>query len=248
MTICDLPGFVFGASWGSANTIVFASPFGKSLMSVPASGGAPQVLLTADSANGEVYSTPQWLPDEKTILFTVRTSEDWDEARVVARRVDTGQQRDLITGGADARVLPAGYLVYLRNASLMAVAFDDRRVQLIGQPVALLDGVMQAVDTTSHSSETGMGQFAVSSIGTLIYASGGIYQRYGSTLVQVDQKKGAMTGDVKVTRRATYWGLRVSPDGQKLAYHGAFGQHSQVGRLGLRPASGTGDAVEFTGH
>jgi len=212
--VCDLTGFIFGASWGSANTIVFASPVGTGLMRVAAAGGAPQMLLRADSAKGEVYSSPEWLPDEKTILFTVRTSDDWNDARIVARRLDTGQQHELIRG-ADPRYIPTGHLIFMRNAVLMAVPFDDRRGQLTGQPVALLEGVMQAVDTISTGSETGMGQFAVSSTGNLIYASGGIYQKPVFTLVRVD-RKGAMTELSE--RRATYLGLRVSPDGQKLAY------------------------------
>ena len=215
VTICDMPGLIFGASWGSDNTIVFGSPLGKSLMRVPAAGGAPQVLLTADAAIGEVYSTPQWLPDEKTVLFTVRTSDDWDSARIVARRVDTGQQRELIRG-ADPRYVPAGHLLFMRNAVLMAVPFDDRRAQLAGQPVALQDGVMQAVNTPYLGTESGIGQFAVSSTGTLIYALGGIYQKPVLTLVRVD-RKGAVTELSE--RRARYWGLRLSPDGQKLAYH-----------------------------
>ena len=215
VTICDVPGLIFGASWDSANSIVFASPLGKSLMRVPAAGGVPQVLLTADSANGEVYSTPQWLPDEKTVLFTVRTSDDWDDARIVARRLDTGQQHELIRG-ADARYVPTGHLLFMRNAVLMAVPFDDRRAQLTGQPVALQDGVMQAVNTPYLGTESGMGQFVVSSSGTLIYALGGIYQKAVLTLIRVD-RKGAMTELSE--RRARYWGLRLSPDGRKLAYH-----------------------------
>jgi hypothetical protein len=184
-------------------------------MRVPAAGGAPQVLVTADPANGEVYSTPQWLPDEKTVLFTVRTSDDWNEARIVARRIDTGQQHELIRGGTDARYLPTGYLVYMRNAALMAVPFDDRRVQLAGQPVALLDGVMQAVNMSNAGSETGMGQFSASSSGNLIYALGGINQKPVVTLIRVD-RNGA-TSELGAPQ-GPYWGLRVSPDGQQLAF------------------------------
>ena len=79
-TICDAPApnsrGLFGASWSSIDTIVFAA-FAGDLMQVPAKGGTPQVLLRRDPAKGELFSTPEFLPDGKTLLYTVRISENW---------------------------------------------------------------------------------------------------------------------------------------------------------------------------
>ena len=165
---------LWGASWSSTDTIVFALPAGN-LMQVPAKGGTPQVLLRTIRKRVSVYITPEFLPDGKTLLYTVRTSENWADAQIVARRLDTGEQRVLIQGGADARYVPTGHLLYMQNAVLMAVPFDARRMRLAGPPVAMLDGVMQAVNGPNAVSKPGMGQFAASASGNLIYATGGIH-------------------------------------------------------------------------
>jgi serine/threonine protein kinase len=215
-TICDAKTPMFrgfwGASWSSTDTIVFGA-YAADLMQVPAKGGTPQVFLRRDSAKGELYSTPEFLPDGKTLLYTVRTSENWADARIVAR-LDTGEQRVLIQGGTDARYVPTGHLLYMQNAVLMAAPFDTRRLQLAGAPVAMLDGVMQAVNEPNRGYETGMGQFAASASGNLIYAIGGIHPPYIKTLLRVD-RNGKET-ELNAPR-GVYGIPRVSPDGRRLA-------------------------------
>lgn len=215
-TICDAPTpgsrGLWGATWSSIDTIVFAA-YAQDLMQVAAKGGTPHVLLPRDLAKGELYSTPQFLPDSNALLYTVRTSENWTEAQIVAR-LDTGEKRVLIQGGADARYVPTGHLLYMQNAVLMAVPFDARRVQLAGAPVAMLDGVMQAINRPNPGYETGMGQFAASASGTLIYATGGIHPPYLKTLLRVDRngKEAELN-----TPKGVYGAPRVSPDGDKVA-------------------------------
>ncbi len=215
-TICYAPApssrGLHGASWSSIDTIVFVAYAGD-LMQVPAKGGTPQVFLRRDPAKGELYSTPELLPDGRTLLYTVRTSENWAAAQIVAR-LDTGEQRVLIQGGADARYVPTGHLLYMQDAVLMAVPFDARRVQLAGAPEAMLDGVMQAVNRPYPGYETGMGQFAASASGNLIYATGGIHPPHLTTLLRVD-RNGKET-ELNAPK-GVYGGPRVSPDGRRLA-------------------------------
>jgi Protein kinase domain/WD40-like Beta Propeller Repeat len=171
VAICDLPKAQFGgprgASWSLNGTIVYAvrAGTGSDLMEVPASGGTPKVILRSGSDN--LYWTPEFLPDAETLLLTQLTG-DWESAQIVARRLDTGEQHVLVKGGASARYLPTGHLVYLQRGVLMAVPFDARRLQLTGPPVAMLEGVMQSINMPNVGVETGMGQFALSaSPGTL---------------------------------------------------------------------------------
>ena len=216
--ICDAPAGsinrgLWGASWSSTDTIVFAG-YNRDLKQVPARGDTSQVLLRRDPEKGELYSSPEFLPDGKTLLYTARTSENWADARIVAR-LDTGESRVLIQGGADARYVPTGHLLYMQNAVLMAVPFDARRVRLVGAPVAMMDGVMQAVNRPNPGTESGMGQFAASTSGTLIYAAGGIQPPYTKTLLQVD-RNGKET-ELNAPK-GVYGAPRVSPDGRRLAF------------------------------
>jgi serine/threonine-protein kinase len=215
--IYDLPegtGSVWGASWAATGQIVFIGELG--ILQVPAAGGARRVLLKYDPSKQpiEIYSSPQLLPDGKTLLFTLRTSLDWDEAEIVARRLDTGEQRSLIKGGADARYVPTGHLVYMQNAVLMAVPFNAQRLQLTGQPVAMLDGVMQSQHMANFDFESGLGQFATSASGNLVYVPGGIAPPFTQTLFRVDRKG---TETKLNAPSGAYVGGRLSPDGQRLA-------------------------------
>jgi serine/threonine-protein kinase len=216
VTICDVPADaphsgIWGASWSTNGAIVFAHQ-DKGLMDVPSSGGTPKLLAQSSQAN--LYSAPEFLPDGKTVLLTLRTS-DWESAQIVARRVDTGEQRVLLKGGASARYVPTGHLVYLQSGVLMAIPFDARRLQLTGPPVALIDGVMQSINMDSVDLESGIGQFAISRSGNLIYADGGVHPLFSSTLVRVD-RKGVAT-PLNAPSAKPYAQPRLSPDGSRLA-------------------------------
>jgi serine/threonine-protein kinase len=217
LVVCEVPlertRALWGASWSSAGNIVYVANTvsGTDLMEVPESGGTPKPLVKSSPAN--LYSSPEFLPDGKTVLFTQRTS-GWDTAQIVARRLDAGEQRVLFKG-ADARYVRPGHLVYLQNGVLMAVPFDARRLQLTGPPVAMLDGVMQSINMPGQGGETGMGQFTVSGSGTLVYATGGVAPLYSSTLIRVD-RKGVET-ELNAPKGKDYAGPRFSPDGSRVA-------------------------------
>jgi serine/threonine-protein kinase len=123
LTICDVPragGYnsLWGASWSTTGKIVFVVySAGTDLMEAPETGGTPKVLVRSDPSN--LYSTPEFLPDGKTLLLTLRTG-GWDTAQIVAGRLDTAEQHVVLKGGANARYLPTGRLVYLESGALMA--------------------------------------------------------------------------------------------------------------------------------
>ncbi len=173
-TICDVPaGGGWGASWGEDGTIFFASSAG--IFKVSAAGGTPATVTTPDAAKGERHLLPH-AARRTAILFTTVNSGDWETANVVLQSLDSGEQRVLIPGGADARYVSTGHLVYMKTGTLMAVPFDVRSRQVTGAPVALIEGVMQGVNAPNSADETGAGQFAVSASGTLLYAAGASVQ------------------------------------------------------------------------
>ena len=214
VTVCKTP-LLYGASWGSNDTIVFANRLGG-LSQVAAAGGTPQPLTTVD-AKKEEYShrLPQVLPGGKAVVFTIeKTPYRWDDAQIVVRSLVTGEQRVLVEGGADARYVPTGHLVYAREGTLMAVPFDLARLELTGDPAGLVEGVMQEVNTNSVVGDTGAAQFSVSGDGTLVYLPGGIAD-LEKFLVWVD-RNGA-TEPLPLPPRN--FGLpRLSPDGKRLAF------------------------------
>lgn len=81
-------------------------------------------------------------------MFTVTRAglPSWDDTLVVAQSLTTGTRKVLIEGAADARLVSAGHLVYLRKGTLMAVPFDLRRIEVTGPAVGVVSDVMQAAN------------------------------------------------------------------------------------------------------
>ena len=55
------------------------------------------------------------------------TGYRWNDAQVLVRALDTGEEKVLIENGADARYASSGHLVFLRAGTLMAAPFDLAR-------------------------------------------------------------------------------------------------------------------------
>jgi eukaryotic-like serine/threonine-protein kinase len=209
-------GLIFGASWGRDDEIVFAEQTGG-LWSVAAAGGKPAPLT---KLRGDDYShrLPEILPDGETVLFTStkETFPRWDDTRVVAASLKTGEQKVLIEGGADARYVPTGHLVYMRQGTLMTVPFDVSRLEVTGAPTGLIPDVMQAAQIQPVQIDSGAGQFAVSNTGALAYVSGGMFRQDQWSLVWVDRT--GITEPLHLPRGA-YLAPRISPDGKRVAFN-----------------------------
>jgi eukaryotic-like serine/threonine-protein kinase len=96
----------------------------------------------------------------------------------------------------------------------MAVGFDTKNLQVVGEPVALIPDVMQALYAPNSRDESGEGQFAVSNSGTLVYVTGGLQPGMENSLVWVDRKGNAQPLPSAPLRP---WGVpRLSPDGTRI--------------------------------
>ena len=98
---------------------------------------------------------------------------DWEDANIVVQPLPTGARKIVQRGGSYGRYLPSGHLVYIHNGTLFAAPFDLARLEVIGQPVPALEGVITG-------PTNGGAQFAVSDTGTLVYLSGG--QGFGTLM------------------------------------------------------------------
>jgi eukaryotic-like serine/threonine-protein kinase len=214
-TIARVPGEanppVVGASWGDGDVIVFS--VGPRLWRVAASGGTPAMVV---ERRDDEYSLrlPHVLPGGKVVLFTrLTTAFRWDDAQIVSRSLETGQQKVLLTDAADARYVASGHLVFVRRGKLMAAPFDPARLEVTGGAVAVADDVMQAANMGNSNTDTGAGQFAVSANGTLVYVTGGVAADQQSELVWVIRD-----GTVQPipAPKGEFGAPRLSPDGTRV--------------------------------
>ena len=207
-------GLVLGGSMQPGDAGVLMK--GGCIWAVPAEGGKPTALTTV--GEGELKHTlPSLLPGGRVLLYTMRKRvRTWGDEEVIAQRLPSGDRIPLLTDAADARYVPAtGHLVFLRRGVLYAVAFDAERLKIQGPPVAMFDGVAQAL-TAGHSADvTGAGQFAIAATGTLAWVAGPPAPLEESALVTVDRRGHVAPLPAEVKNYAGI--VRVSPDGRRLA-------------------------------
>lgn len=167
-----------GASWGPNDTIVFNLTDADALFEVSAAGGAPR-QLTQRNEGETSHRWPQFIldskPDGKAVLFTVAVgsnpASNPDDSLIAALRLDTGERKILIRGGTFGRYAPTGpsggmgHLVYHRAGAIMAVPFDPARLEVLGTPAPVLEGVLGSPPDTL----TGVAQFSFSNQGSLAY-------------------------------------------------------------------------------
>ena len=202
-----------GASWGADGTIVYA-PSAISgtagLVRVSAEGGKSTVLTTPDVAKGEYsHRYPQILPGGRAVLFTALSGFGWDESRLEAIRLDTGERRLLVRGGHTGRYVPGG-LLYHRAGAIYAVPLDPDRLEVDGEsPVAIADDAILNFGTTGAP-------FAVSDTGSLAYvpAPGGRRQ-FERRLMWTDRQ--GRPEPLGAPVRNYHSAPDVSPDGRQVA-------------------------------
>ena len=149
-----------GVTWGEGGIVFGQNAAG--VFRVSPNGGKPEMLATVDP--GEVAHGPQVLPGGKSLMFTVASisgADRWDTAKVVVQSLASGERRTIISGGADARYLPTGHVIYMVAGTVFAVAFDPDTQTVRGDPVAVVTGVRQLA--------AGSGVLSVSNGGSLFY-------------------------------------------------------------------------------
>ena len=128
----------WGASWATDNTILYGQGF-DGIWRVSGNGGKPENVVKIDA--GQIAHGPQLLPGGRAILFTLARGSDWDAAQIVVQSLDTGMRRVVVEGGADARYVSTGHLVYALESTLLGVPFDVATLAVTGGPVPLVDAV-----------------------------------------------------------------------------------------------------------
>jgi serine/threonine-protein kinase len=145
-------------AWSSDGYVYFSTRPGRGIARVRATGGTVETVLAPELQR--VLTPSQTIPDADLLLFH-RTAGTGADPRVIALRLSTGEQVELVDGFA-AQYTPSGHLIWVSmQGELRAASFDPGSLELTSEHATLLDGLVV--------TSLGAGAVSLSASGTLAY-------------------------------------------------------------------------------
>ena len=164
-TLCDAPD-PRGGTWNADGVIVFAPKGADVLYRVAAAGGTPVPLTTLDASRKEIsHYHPRFLPDGRHFIY-LANSPQRESAGIYVGSLDKQEPKRLASSDSHAEYSPPGYLLFLRDRTLMAQGFDTDKLELRGEPFS----VAEHVDHLAGGGRFAL--FSVSQTGVLAYRTG----------------------------------------------------------------------------
>ncbi len=201
-TICDAQ---YGAdgSWSQEGVILFDGRSADPLWRVPAAGGVRQPFVFEDGKPEGTPGTgwPEFLPDGKHFLYTLGGGTDMT---LMVGSLDSKVSKLLFKTTSKVQYAEPGYLLFVREQTLVAQRFDIGSLSVEGEPVPLGEGL--------GAGDLGLASFSVSRNGVLVFRAG---ELTGTRLVWQD-RSGKETPVLDAP--ADYRDTSLSPDGTKLTY------------------------------
>ncbi|MGQ0642920.1 MAG: protein kinase domain-containing protein [Gemmatimonadaceae bacterium] len=201
VTIVDTSGRF---DWGPDGSIIFSKGItvrGSGLWRTNAGGAAPEQITIVDSTD-HAHGSPSFMPDAKSILFTILITPTARTELAAMRLDDRKIVRLGLVGGSP--FYANGFLFFSRSdGTLSAVRFDAGALRVLGDPVVMLEGL-------TIKQQAAVADLALSRTGTIVYLSG----EAGVQLTEAT-RDGA-TRNLRAESRF-YRHPRVSPDGRRIA-------------------------------
>src|SRR6516162_2687969 len=130
--ICDA-SLGRGGTWNAQGTIIFSPSIGSPLFRVSANGGVPVALTKLDTSRGETtHRWPDFLPDGVHFLYLGRNLSSEKTSALYVGSLDGSPAKRIMDVGGGARYAWPGYILFVRNAILLAQQFDSRKLSLLG--------------------------------------------------------------------------------------------------------------------
>ena len=145
-------------SWSRDGTILFSSNDAE-LQTVSAEGGDVRTVHV-DTEGAHIW--PLFLPDGRHFLYAAPLAR---QPGVYAASLDAPAARLIVPTVTNVAYVESGLLLFVRQQGLFAQAFDDRTLEVSGDPVRVADDIL--------SNANGRAAFGVSQNGVLIYRAGG---------------------------------------------------------------------------
>ncbi len=205
MTLADAP-VSRGGSWNRNGVIIFTPTPPSPVFRISASGGEATAIMSVDFARGEFSRLfPQFLPDGRHYLYFSPASQKPGTRVIGVASLDSDENTQLLNADSTAIYAPPGYLLFRREATLMAQRFDATKLELSGDPFPVAEQVgFDGLSFQTLASASDNGVLAYQSLGA------------GNTQLVWFDRGGKQLGIVGPP--GDYSGLSLSPDDRRLAF------------------------------
>jgi Tol biopolymer transport system component len=205
-TLADA-SFGLGGTWSKDGVILFSPNLASPLLQIPAGGGTAKPATSKDERRRDrIHMGPSFLPDGRHFLFWAGPADPG----VYIGSLDSKDVNLVLHTDSAATYSPLGYLLFMRETTLMAQPFDTARMSKTGDPMPVAEQVSRSI------SQAG---FSISNDGVLVFRSAGAGQ---TELVWVDRTGRRIA---VVAPPGSYGNVALSPDEN----HVAFNRNSGAG-------------------
>jgi eukaryotic-like serine/threonine-protein kinase len=196
----------FGGTWSPAGVIVYCADVSGPLQRIPAGGGAP-VPATTMGGNHWAHRTPWFLPDGRHFLYSDQASAGLADVTIRIGSLDS-KEVETVGPASSAALYSSGYLLYLRQDTLIAQPFDEKRRITTGDAMPVAEHVWSMLSFSQRL----LGVFSVSREGLLVYQTGETNTEHQLTWFSRNGKRLETLGEP-----GDFRGLDLSPDGKTVA-------------------------------
>ena len=190
-----------GGTWSTDGVILFGPASASPLLRIPASGGEVPFVTKVDVPRQNNHRFPQFLPDGRRFLFYAAGSAE--AQGIYLGSLDASETKRLTASDTPGFYLPSGWLLYVRQGTLVARRFDIASGELTGEPVMIANPV--GVDAYNA------GAFSVSATGLMSYRAVGANRRQ---LIWFD-RSGKPLGTLGSPDQNDLLNPNLSPDGRR---------------------------------
>ncbi len=200
-TLADLPSGSDG-TWSAQDVILIDGRANDPILRLPAAGGAPKPEVKPDLEHGVAsVGWPQFLPDGRHYLYLAGGAALAD-SQLMVRALDAPEGKSILKTASRVQYVAPGYLLFVREETLVVQRFDAKRFELQGEAVPLSEGL--GVDAV------GLAHFSASDTGVLSYRAG---QTRNRQLTWVDRNGKELAAEGPVGEFGDFW---FSPDAKRL--------------------------------
>jgi Tol biopolymer transport system component len=194
-----------GGTWSKDDVILFSPGFQTGLSRVAASGGAAAAVTTLDTMRETTHRWPQFLPDGRHFIFFAASHDDPAGTSAIWYGSLSGGKPRKLFDSPNSAVYASGWLLFVRDSTLMAQRFDPGSGRLSGGPVSTSEVVQfdpSTWRTVLTASETGL----------MLHGLGGRTTPFRVTWFDRTGHELRVFGDM-----ANHVELALSPEGSRVA-------------------------------